>query len=52
MYLYFRRKFSWGNMVFGAYVGLFGLLSIMSQYVILPFMTNKMKMHDMTIGNN
>ena len=50
MYLYFRRKYSWGNQVFGAYIGLFGLLGICAQYVVLPFLSNRLKMHDMTIG--
>ena len=50
MYLYFRRKYSWGNQVFGAYIGLFGLLGICAQYVLLPFLSNRLKMHDMTIG--
>ena len=50
MYLYFRRKYSWNNKVFGAYIGLFGILGLCAQYILLPFMSNKLKLHDMTIG--
>ena len=50
MYLFFRRKFSWDNKGFGAYIGLFGLLGIFAQYGLLPFMSNKLKFHDLTIG--
>ena len=50
MYLFFRRKFSWDNKGFGAYIGLFGLLGIFAQYGLLPFMSNRLKFHDLTIG--
>ena len=50
MYLFFRRKFSWDNKGFGAYIGLFGILGIFAQYGILPFMSNRLKLHDLTIG--
>ena len=50
MFLFFRRKFSWDNKGFGAYIGLFGILGIAAQYVILPFMSNRLKLHDLTIG--
>ena len=50
MYLFFRRKFSWDDKGFGAYIGLFGILGIFAQYGLLPFMSNRLKLHDLTIG--
>ena len=66
MYLYFRKHFSWDAKGFGVYIGVFGLLGIFgistkyflfnnytffpAQYVIIPFLSNYLKLQDMTIG--
>ena len=49
IYLFFRRKFSWDNKGYGVYIGTFGIVGLFSQYVLLPFMSNRLKLHDMTI---
>ena len=50
MYLYFRKQFSWNERGFGMYIGIFGIMGITAQYVIIPFMSNRLKLGDMTIG--
>ena len=47
LYLYFRRKFSWDESGFGSYIGIFGILGLLAQYVVIPFMSSRL--HDMTI---
>ncbi|XP_023336366.1 proton-coupled folate transporter isoform X2 [Eurytemora carolleeae] len=49
-YLYFRRKFSWDMNKFGMYIGLFGFVGMFAQFVAVPFLTEKVKLHDTTIG--
>jgi len=49
-YLYFRRKFSWDMSQFGSYIGIYGFVSIFAQFVVVPFLSQKMKLHDTTIG--
>ena len=50
MYLYFRKQLGWGVITFGAYMGAFGLLTVFSQLVIIPYMSDNLKLKDMTIG--
>ena len=50
MYLYFRKQFSWDAQTYGLYVGIFGVMGIVAQYLIIPFMSNRLKFNDMTIG--
>ena len=50
LYLYFRKQFSWDEKGFGMYIGIFGIMGMIAQYVIIPFMSNRLKLKDMTIG--
>ena len=50
LYLYFRKRFSWDEKGFGMYIGIFGIMGMIAQYVIIPFMSNRLKLKDMTIG--
>eukprot|EP00092_Neocalanus_flemingeri_P017937 GFUD01019410.1.p1 GENE.GFUD01019410.1~~GFUD01019410.1.p1 ORF type:complete len:522 (+),score=101.91 GFUD01019410.1:44-1609(+) len=50
MYLYFRRKFNWDAKTFGSYIGLYGFLGMFAQYVAVPYMSEKLKLHDTTIA--
>ena len=52
MYLYFRKQFSWDAQTYGLYVGIFGVMGIIAQYLIIPFMSNRLKFNDMTIGRS
>ena len=50
MYLYYRRKFSWDAKTFGMFIGFNGLLSMLAQFVAVPFLSNKLKWSDTRIG--
>ena len=50
MYLFFRKQFGWGSQEYGIYTGIFGVLGIIAQYLVIPTMSTRLKMHDMTIG--
>ena len=50
MYLFFRKQFGWGSQEYGIYTGIFGVLGIIAQYLVIPTMSFRLKMHDMTIG--
>jgi len=49
-YLYFRRKFSWDHSKFGGYIAVFGIVGIFAQFVVIPFLSGRMGLHDTTLG--
>ena len=48
---YCRKQFSWDAETYGLYVSIFGVMGILAQYLIIPFMSQRLKLHDMTIGD-
>jgi len=49
MYLFFRRKFSWEMSKFGFYVGMFGFVGMLCEFIAVPFLSNKLHWHDSII---
>jgi len=50
LYLYYRKKFSWDAKTFGMFIGFNGLLSMLAQFVAVPFLSNKLKWSDTRIA--
>ena len=50
-FLYFRRKFDWDMTKFGSYVGIFGFLNILGQFIVVPVLSSKVGLHDTTVGS-
>ncbi len=44
-----RKQFSWNEETFGKYVALFGIVGLFTQYVAVPFLTER-GYHDTTLG--
>jgi hypothetical protein len=49
MYLFFRRKFKWTIIEYSRYTTTLGMVGVAAQYILMPMLTNVLKMRDTTI---
>ena len=50
MFLYFRRTLEWSIMEFSMYTSILGAFGMIAQYVLVPVLTTRLKLHDSTIA--
>ena len=50
MYLYFRRVLEWNIGTFSRYTSILGSFGLIAQYVLVPILSSKLKLHDSTIA--
>ena len=50
MFLYFRRTLEWSIMEFSMYTSFLGALGMVAQYLLVPLLTTRLKLHDSTIA--
>ena len=50
MYLYFRRVLEWNIGTFSRYTSVLGSFGLIAQYVLVPILSSKLKLHDSTIA--
>lgn len=50
MYLYLRRTLEWDGTTFGRFTTIMGVIGLIAQYIVVPFLSNKLKLHDSTIS--
>ena len=50
MYLFLRKQFQWDASVFGRFLAYLGVLGLLTQYVAVPILTERVGMRDSTIA--
>ena len=50
MFLYFKVALDWTMTEFGTYSSVLGCLGLIAQYVLVPFLTGVLKLHDSTVA--
>ena len=48
-YLFFRRTLKWDIKEYSAYITAYGLLGMVATYLLMPFLTDYLKLRDTTI---
>jgi PCFT/HCP family folate transporter-like MFS transporter 1/3 len=49
-FLFLRKQLNWTSMQYTRYTSILGLIGLLSQYIAVPLLANKAKIHDSTIS--
>ena len=49
-FLFLRKELKWSSLEYSYYTSYLGAIGLLSQYIIVPVMANKLKLHDSTIS--
>lgn len=50
LFLFFRKHLQWTEIEYSRFTTILGFIAIVSQYVAIPFLSEKLKLHDSTIS--
>ena len=49
-FLFLRKELEWSSLEYSYYTSFLGAIGLIAQYIIVPILANKMKLHDSTIS--
>lgn len=49
-FLFLRKRLNWTSVEYTRYMSILGLIGLLSQYIVIPFLVNKIKLRDSTIS--
>ena len=49
-FLFLRKRLNWTSVEYTRYTSILGLIGLLSQYIVIPFLVNKIKLRDSTIS--
>ncbi len=50
LFLYFRRQFSWTHVEYSRYLTAFGILGVVAQITLVPFLSGRLRWKDTRFG--
>ena len=49
-FLFLRKVLSWTSLEYSRYTTILGVIGLLAQYIAVPILANKVKLHDSTIS--